>query len=168
MDFTSIKLIVLDVDGVLTDGGILTSPEGETTKRFHVRDGLAVKAWQASGGRVAILSGRSGAALMTRARELGIEVVVSGREDKRSGFEEILRQTGLSARQAAYVGDDLPDVPVMEACAWPVAVADAAPGVRRAARRVTGATGGRGAVAEVIEYLLRKQGRWRVGREPCS
>lgn len=160
MDFTAIKLLILDVDGVLTDGGVMVGPEGELIKKFHVRDGHAVKLWQRCGHRAAILSGRESGSVTRRARELGIEIVKQGMEDKLSGYEEILSLTGLKDADVAFVGDDLPDLPVMRRCGLGIAVADAAARVRRAASYVTRISGGRGAAAEVVELILRKQGRW--------
>ena len=155
-----IRLLCLDVDGVLTDGSILIDDQGVETKRFFVRDGTALRAWQRSGGIVAIITGRGGEALQRRASELGIDLVRSRVADKGPVFEELLSELGFSAREAAMVGDDLPDLPVLDRCGYPVAVSDAVPEVKAAARFVTSSPGGRGAVREVVEHLLQARGAW--------
>lgn len=160
MNTNDIKLLVLDVDGVLTDGGILVGRDGEETKRFAVQDGCAIKLWQQARGTVAILSGRGGPAVEKRAAELGIEIVALCVGDKSAGFEKLLSDTGFSEAATAYVGDDLPDLAPMRRAGWPVAVANAVPEVKRAAAYVTRRSGGSGAVAEIVELLLRQQGRW--------
>lgn len=159
MNTNDIKLLVLDVDGVLTDGGILVG-DGEESKRFAVQDGCAIKLWQQAEGTVAILSGRGGPAVEKRAAELGIEVVALSVDNKLAGFEGLLSDTGFSEAATAYVGDDLPDLAPMRRAGWPVAVANAVPEVKRAAAYVTRRPGGSGAVAEIVELLLRQQGRW--------
>ena len=160
MCLTEIRLLILDVDGVLTDGGLSFGPDGEIAKTFHARDGYAIRLWQSVGGKAAILSGRRSRPVEARAAELGIGCVRMGILNKLTAFEEILSWAGCNESEAAYVGDDLPDLPVMERCGFPVAVSDASPEVKRVARYITGRPGGRGAVAEVIELILRKQGRW--------
>ncbi len=160
MDLASIELLILDVDGVLTDGRIVTGPEGEGSKKFHVQDGCAIKLWQRCGGVVAILSGRGGSGVTQRAAELGIELVHTGVADKLAGYEAILESAGRGDEAVGYVGDDLPDLAPMTRARFSVAVADAVPAVKRAADYVTRLGGGRGAIAEVVELLLRKQKRW--------
>lgn len=160
MNWTSIELLVLDVDGVLTDGRILSSVDGGWEKSFYVQDGCAIKLWSQLGGQIAILSGRSESALDRRAAELGIQTVVKGVSDKTAALEAMLSSSETDARCVAYVGDDLPDLGPMSRVAFPVAVANAHSAVKRSARYVTRRAGGRGAVAEVVEFLLRKQGRW--------
>ncbi len=159
-DPASIRLLCLDVDGVLTDGSILLDDHGVETKRFFVRDGTGLRAWQQAGGLVAIITGRSGDAVRRRAEELGIDRVLSGVERKGRAFESLLQELGLTADQAAMVGDDLPDLPVLARCGYPVAVRDAAPEVHAVASWVTSRPGGRGAVREVVEHLLRARGAW--------
>ncbi|MCP4834421.1 MAG: HAD hydrolase family protein [Phycisphaera sp.] len=165
-----VKLLCLDVDGVLTDGSIFIDDQGVETKRFFVRDGTALRAWQRAGGVVAIITGRSGEAVRRRAAELGIDLVRSGVSRKGPVFEELLAELGLTPSEAAMVGDDLPDLPVLDRCGYPVAVQDAAPEVKAAARLVTKAPGGRGAVREVVEHLLVARGAWdaevRFHRDP--
>jgi 3-deoxy-D-manno-octulosonate 8-phosphate phosphatase (KDO 8-P phosphatase) len=157
MDAVAIKLLILDVDGVLTDGKIRASADGQAAKSFHVHDGSAIKAWQRRGGKVAILSGRAEEAITRRAAELGIECVHTGVTDKLLAYDAIVSSAKCRDAAVAYVGDDLPDLQPMGRCAFPVAVANAVPAVKRAAAYVTRRCGGAGAVAEVIEFLIRKQ-----------
>jgi 3-deoxy-D-manno-octulosonate 8-phosphate phosphatase (KDO 8-P phosphatase) len=155
-----IRLLVLDVDGVLTDGRITYTADGVEIKSFHVRDGSGIVLWQRSGGRTAIISGRTSKAVDVRAAELGIALVVQSSRDKRAALEGVLKATGLQAAEACAVGDDLPDLPLLRTCGLAAAVADACPEVRAAAHYVTQSPGGRGAVREIVELLLRTQGRW--------
>ena len=149
-----IKLLVLDVDGVLTDGRLWFGAEGETFKVFHVRDGAGIKALQAAGVSVAIISGRSSPAVARRAAELGIRHVRQGAEDKAAALGEVLRATGVAASFTACIGDDTPDLAVMALVALPIAVADAHPSVLAAAQHVTRLGGGRGAVREICDLLI--------------
>jgi 3-deoxy-D-manno-octulosonate 8-phosphate phosphatase (KDO 8-P phosphatase) len=155
-----IELLLLDVDGVLTDGGIVYTAGGDEIKRFHVRDGSGLKFWHGLGKRSAIVSGRSSQAVSRRAAELGIAPVFQGRSDKFPAFGAVLAQTGLRPEQVCAIGDDLPDLPVLRRCGLAVAVADACPEVRAAADYVTTTPGGHGAVREAVEWLLKIQGRW--------
>jgi 3-deoxy-D-manno-octulosonate 8-phosphate phosphatase (KDO 8-P phosphatase) len=155
-----IDLLLLDVDGVLTDGGIVYSDAGEELKRFHVRDGSGLKLWLAAGKRAAVVSGRASKAVERRAAELGLGPVLQGRDDKLAALQEVLRATGVTADRVCAVGDDLPDLPVLAAVGLAVAVADAAPEVRAAAHSVTMTPGGHGAVRDAVEWLLKLQGRW--------
>jgi 3-deoxy-D-manno-octulosonate 8-phosphate phosphatase (KDO 8-P phosphatase) len=155
-----IELLLLDVDGVLTDGGIVYADNGVEVKRFHVRDGSGLKLWQLAGKRAAIVSGRTSAAVEVRAMELGVSPVIQGRSEKVPAFEEVLAVTGLRPEQVCAVGDDLPDLPVLRRAGLAVAVADACPEVRAAADYVTAAPGGRGAVRDAVEWLLKLQGAW--------
>jgi 3-deoxy-D-manno-octulosonate 8-phosphate phosphatase (KDO 8-P phosphatase) len=154
-----IELLLLDVDGVLTDGSILYGAE-EELKRFHVRDGSGLKFWREAGKRAAILSGRSSVAVARRAKELGIDPVIQGRSEKLPAFQELLAAAGLKPEQVCAVGDDLPDRPVLKRCGLAIAVADACPELKAAADHVTVAPGGRGAVREAIEWLMKLQGAW--------
>jgi 3-deoxy-D-manno-octulosonate 8-phosphate phosphatase (KDO 8-P phosphatase) len=156
----AIRLLVLDVDGVLTDGRITYAADGLEIKSFHVRDGSAVKFWRKVGGQVAILSGRVSRAVDVRAAELGIATVVQGAGEKAAALNRVLQGAGVSAAATCAVGDDIPDLALLRACGLAVAVADACPEVRAAAQYVTRTPGGRGAVREVIELLIRAQGRW--------
>ncbi|MHC4910690.1 MAG: KdsC family phosphatase [Planctomycetota bacterium] len=155
-----IRLLCLDVDGVLTDGSILIDDHGVETKRFHVRDGTALRLWMDSGRELAIITGRSGVAVRHRAAELGITRVLQGVADKQVAFGAVLDDLGLLASQSAMLGDDLPDLPILHLAGYPMAVADAVPEVREAADYVTIRPGGRGAVREAIEHLLKGADVW--------
>jgi YrbI family 3-deoxy-D-manno-octulosonate 8-phosphate phosphatase len=153
-------LLIADVDGVLTDGGILLDADGRELKRFHVRDGYGLRLWHDLGKRTALISGRSAPVVEARARELHIGRVVQGAVDKLPVFRQVLAEEKLSPEAVCYVGDDLPDLgPVLEA-GLGVAVADACTDLRAVADYVTHTPGGCGAVREVIEMILRCQGRW--------
>lgn len=155
-----IELLLLDVDGVLSDGGIRYADDGVELKRFHVRDGSGLKFWRDAGKRAAIVSGRHSVVVSRRAAELGIAPVLQGQTDKRSAFDEVLAATGLRAEQACAIGDDLPDLPILQAAGLAVAVADACPEVRAAADYVTAVPGGFGAVRDAIEWLMKLRGEW--------
>jgi len=155
-----IRLLCLDVDGVMTDGGIRIDDLGTETKRFHVRDGTGIRMWLALGYHLAIITGRRGQAVRHRANELGIDLVVQGSGDKRAAFHDLLEKLNLVASQAAMLGDDLPDIPVMMLCGYPMAVADAVSEVREMAAFVTERPGGHGAVREAIEHILRARDEW--------
>jgi 3-deoxy-D-manno-octulosonate 8-phosphate phosphatase (KDO 8-P phosphatase) len=154
-----IELLVLDVDGVLTDGGIIHGADGEW-KQFHVRDGSGLRVWREAGKHTALLSGRTARAVVVRAAELGITTVIQGAGDKGAAFAALLAELGYRPGQAACVGDDSADVALFCRCGLAVAVADACPEALAAAHYVTRRPGGRGAVREVIELVLRCQGRW--------
>jgi len=150
-----VRLIVLDVDGVLTDGRLYFGPEGEALKVFDVRDGHGVRLLREAGLGVALLSSRASPIVARRASELDIAPVLQGERDKLAGLNRLLAATGVSAAECAYMGDDWPDLPVMAQVGFAAAVADAAPEVRRAAHWIAQAKGGRGAVRALAEYLLR-------------
>jgi 3-deoxy-D-manno-octulosonate 8-phosphate phosphatase (KDO 8-P phosphatase) len=156
----AIRLLVLDVDGVLTDGRITYAADGLEIKSFHVRDGSAIKFWRRTGGQVAIISGRVSRTVDIRAAELGIATVMQGAGDKVAALNHVLQSAGASASATCAVGDDVPDLSLLRTCGLAVAVADACPEVRAAAQYVTRTPGGRGAVREIIELLIRAQGRW--------
>ncbi|MEX0653964.1 MAG: HAD-IIIA family hydrolase [Phycisphaeraceae bacterium] len=156
-----IRLLVLDVDGVLTDGAIVLDEQGRESKRFHVRDGLGIKLLRDNGVEVAVLSSRSSRAVTLRMAEVGVTRVVQGAADKAAGLARLLAEAGVPADQTAYMGDDLQDLPAMHRCAYRMTVADAAKPVRDAADYVTFAPGGHGAVREAAEHLLRAQHKWR-------
>lgn len=155
-----IELLVLDVDGVLTDGSIVYTADGVELKRFHVRDGSALKFWHNQGKRSAIISGRKSPAVDLRAGELGIGIVLQGQPDKVPSLGVILNETGLAAEQICAVGDDLPDLPVLNRVGLAIAPADACAEVRERVDHVTDSAGGHGAVRDAIEWLLKLQGRW--------
>ncbi len=160
MDWAAVSLLILDVDGVLTDGSLTASGASES-KAFHVQDGHAIKMWQQTGGKVALLSGRQSPDAIRRAGELGIKLVRLGQNDKLTAYEALVRSAECSDAAVAYVGDDLPDLGPMQRCGLPVAVENAVGEVKRAATYVTRRAGGRGAVSETIELILRKQRRWQ-------
>jgi len=157
-----IRTLILDVDGVLTDGRLNYLPNGTEMKTFHVRDGLGIQLMRAAGCRVAIISGRECDAVSLRARELGIDPVFQGVGDKVSAFESVLAQLDCSPEHTAYIGDDLPDLPLLKLCGLSFAVADAAPEVRSTAKVVLRAGGGQGAVREACELILKAKGSWNV------
>jgi 3-deoxy-D-manno-octulosonate 8-phosphate phosphatase (KDO 8-P phosphatase) len=156
----AVELLVMDVDGVLSDGGIWVDDNGVEAKQFHVRDGAGIAYWMRAGKRAAIISGRYCKAVDHRAAELGITRVFQGRLDKRPALEELLAAERIAPAQVCAIGDDLADIPALRHVGLAVAVADAVDEVRAAAHYVTRATGGRGAVRELVEMLLRAQGRW--------
>ncbi len=146
--------MVLDVDGVLTDGRLYFAEAGEITKAFYVHDGTAIKNWQRRGRKIAFLSGRSSPIVAARARDLGVADVVQGREDKLEPFLELVKAWSLEPGQVCYVGDDTADLLPMRASGFAVAVANAASDVKAIANHVTQACGGAGAVREIVDYLL--------------
>jgi 3-deoxy-D-manno-octulosonate 8-phosphate phosphatase (KDO 8-P phosphatase) len=155
----AVRLAIFDVDGVMTDGTLYIGPQGETVKAFNILDGHGVKMLQSAGVATAIISGRASEAVTWRAKELSIAHVVQGAADKVAEFEKLLATLKLEAPACAFMGDDLPDLPVMARCGFAVAVANAAEGVKAAAHYVTRASGGRGAVREFCDLVLRAQGR---------
>ncbi len=160
----AIDLLVLDVDGVLTEGGIIygwSSGEAvEEIKAFHVRDGSGLKYWHLAGKQSAIVTGRSSPLVALRAEELGIRHVLQGEPEKLKGLQALQHTTGCPPSSICYIGDDLPDATAMQAVGLAVAVADACADTKAAAHFQTRAPGGKGAVREVIELVLRCQGLW--------
>jgi 3-deoxy-D-manno-octulosonate 8-phosphate phosphatase (KDO 8-P phosphatase) len=159
-----IRVLLMDVDGVLTDGRIwlLSRRDGTASeiKGFSAYDGAGLKLARAAGLRTGLITGRESSAVAQRARECEIEFVYQGRATKLGSYDEILRATGASDREVAYVGDDLPDLPLLQRVGFAVAVSNAAPEVKRAAHYVTLHAGGEGAVREVIELIVKAQGKW--------
>jgi 3-deoxy-D-manno-octulosonate 8-phosphate phosphatase (KDO 8-P phosphatase) len=155
-----LRLVLTDVDGVLTDGRVLLLPDGREVTAFHIRDGLGVALARRAGLRVGILSGRSSEAVSRRAADLGMEPVVQGASDKRAALDEILRREGLDARDVAYLGDDVNDLSVMAAVGLSAAPADAALEVREQALLLTEARGGEGCLRQFLEAILRARGEW--------
>lgn len=150
-----VRLLVLDVDGVMTDGRLYYGARGEALKVFHVRDGLGVKLLAAAGVTVAVISGRKSGMTARRCRELGIRHVLQGVQDKLARFQRLRTRMGLPADACACVGDDIPDVALMRAVGLAFAVSDAHPQARSAAHVITRLAGGQGAVREVCDYLLQ-------------
>ncbi len=155
-----VKLLVLDCDGVLTDGRITLLPDGDEQKSFHTRDGHGLVLLHRAGLQSAIISGRTAAAVVRRARDLGIAHVRQGTHDKLVEFAEVLAAAGVNESEVAVVGDDVTDIPLMRRAALAIAVADATAETRAAAHYITKLPGGFGAVREVCELLLKAQGRW--------
>ena len=164
----AVRWLIIDVDGVLTDGSITyAAVGGETTteiKAFHVRDGSGLKLWHLAGFHSAIITGRSSPIVALRASELGVSHVFQGASDKMPSLLTLLRENVIETSAVCYVGDDEPDVPLLECVGLAVAVADACPSARAAAQYVTTACGGRGAVRETIERILRCQGKMPTSR----
>lgn len=154
--FSSVKLLALDVDGVLTDGGLYYTETGEEFKKFNVKDGLGLKLLMQNGIQVAILSSSNSQATLHRAELLGVKYVFIGIEDKLTQLQLLCQQLGLELGQVAYMGDDLVDLPVMQAVGCPIAVADAMPKNQDVAIYITQKKGGEGAVREVCDLLINK------------
>lgn len=154
-----VKLLILDVDGVLTDGRIILDNEGNELKAFHVRDGHGIKMLQREGINVAFITGRESDAVTRRARELGITEVHQGSKNKLEAYPKVLERFGVSDEETAYVGDDIVDIPVMVRVGLPVTVGDASDEAKAYALFVTKNRAGRGAVREVTDLLLRARGR---------
>jgi 3-deoxy-D-manno-octulosonate 8-phosphate phosphatase (KDO 8-P phosphatase) len=160
IDLKQIHLLILDVDGVLTDGGIIVHSDGTESKRFCVYDGHRIKLWQRAGHKTAIISGRDSAATAIRAKQLDVAYVFQGCTHKLPVFETLLKELNLSAEQTAYIGDDLMDLPLVRRVGFGVAVANAVEDLKHCADWVTGKPGGDGAVGETIEYILKQTGAW--------
>lgn len=155
-----IKLLLMDCDGVLTDGRITLLENGDEEKSFHTRDGHGLVLLHRAGLSSGIISGRTSSLVERRARELGMHYVRQGTWDKIKDFDELLSESGLDTTEVAFIGDDVTDIPLMQRSQLAVAVADAAAETRAAAHYVTGLPGGFGAVREVCELILKAQGRW--------
>ena len=157
-----VRIVICDIDGVLTDGRVAIDAEGRESKVYSVIDGTGIKFLRGAGIEVGLLSGRPSRSALQRARELGISLARVGVDEKRPALEEMLREAGREARELCYVGDDLIDIPCLRMAAFPVAVAGAHPEVLKVAEYVTRARGGEGAVREVSEVILRAQGSWQA------
>ncbi|HEV8261799.1 MAG TPA: HAD hydrolase family protein [Burkholderiales bacterium] len=153
-----IRLAIFDVDGVLTDGTLHLGKHGEQIKAFSILDGLGLKMLAASGVGLALLSGRKSPVVALRAKETGIAHVLQGRTDKLEAYHSLLRKLKLAEEETSFMGDDLPDLPVLRRCGLAFSVPDAPQIVRSHAHYVTESTGGRGAVREACEFLMRAQG----------
>jgi 3-deoxy-D-manno-octulosonate 8-phosphate phosphatase (KDO 8-P phosphatase) len=156
----AVKLLILDVDGVLTDGSIIYGEDGSETKIFNVKDGLGIRLLMESGIQVGIITGRRSNALYHRCRDLGIVHVIDGAADKSAAFEELNRKTGVAPEETACICDDLPDLPLMRKAGISICVADAHETLRRQADIVTSTRGGGGAVREVCEAILKAGDLW--------
>lgn len=155
-----IQLILSDVDGVLTDGGITYDNQGIESKSFHVRDGLGIKLWQRTGHKFGIITARSSHIVKLRMAELGVETVRQGSQDKLPVGLQLIRDMGLEPNQVCYVGDDLSDLPLLARVGLAVSVADGVAEVRSMAHVTTKLSGGQGAIRELVEMILKSQNRW--------
>ena len=161
MSLPTVNLLILDVDGVLTDGGIIRDDAGQQLKRFHVRDGAGIVLWRRLQKDVAIITGKESAVVSHRAEELGIEHVYQNVGNKLEAYDQLKDELGVKDTEIAYIGDDLPDLPVMRRVAVPIAVADASEEVRAVAKYVTKYPGGYGAVRDAIDFLCKEMGVWQ-------
>jgi len=161
-----VKLLIMDVDGVLTDGSIFITASGEEIKAFNTLDGHGLKMLQATGVKLAIITGRDAPGVAHRARGLGIDYYYAGIHDKRAALEQLLAECGVGADECAYIGDDVVDLPVMRRVALAAAVPESPSLVRQHAHYVTGASGGRGAVRELTELIMQAQGTFDKAMEP--
>lgn len=157
-----IAMLLMDVDGTLTDGTIFVLPDGQEVKGYHVHDGLGIFLAKMAGLKVGIITGKTSPALERRAERLGIEELHQGILDKKKVLEEIAERHNLTLDQIAYIGDDLGDLEVMQTVGFPAAVANAHPMIKKVARYICRAEGGRGAVREFIEFILKAQGKWET------
>lgn len=155
-----IKLFLMDCDGVMTDASIWILENSEDQKAFNTRDGLGLDLWHRAGLKSGVISGRVSSALTRRAEKLGMSYVCQGCDDKEKAFAEIVSAAGLTNAEVAFAGDDLNDIPLMRQSGLAIAVADAAFETRENAHYITQARGGHGAVREIVELILKAQGRW--------
>ncbi len=161
VDLGEIELLAMDVDGVLTDGTLIVHADGSESKCFNSLDGHGIVMWKRAGLKVALVSGRASEPTLRRAEQLQIEHVFQDCHDKLPVFEKLLEQLGLPPEKAAYIGDDLTDLPLIRYVGFGVAVANAVDEVKHYADYVTARPGGRGAVREVIEHILKSSDKWR-------
>ena len=160
--FDAINWLILDVDGVLTDGSVILGPDGTEHKRFNLQDGHGIRMWKRAGCDVALISGRSSEATLVRARQLDVEHVFQGPHYKLPVLQEFLEKQQLDPTQVAYVGDDLMDLPPVRHVGFGVAVANAVDELKAHADYITTRPGGAGAVREVIDLVLKESGRWEA------
>lgn len=159
-DASKVRLLVLDADGTLTDGGILVDGHGVEMKRFSVRDGFAMRCWLRSGRELAVITGRGELALRHRLADLGVRHLVTASGPKGAVIEELAARVGVAPAHTAAMGDDLPDLPMLHRVGYPMAVGDAVSEVKAASAWIARAAGGHGAVREAVEHLLRAAGEW--------
>lgn len=167
MDYGKIKLIVLDVDGTLTDGGIYYDSQGNEMKRFDVKDGLGILVARKAGLQFAIITGRASPMVECRAKELGIEHLLQGVQKKHPALLELAKDCGLSLEEIGYIGDDLNDLQCMEAVGFRACPCDAAAAVKAICSYIASVPGGHGAVRENLEYLLTQRGLWDANADAC-
>lgn len=158
--FEKIKLLILDVDGVMTDGGLIISDDGQEYKIFHAHDGLGMKLLKASGVQTAIITGRTSNVVKQRAESTGVSLIYQGAENKLTAFKDLLTQTGLAAHEIAFMGDDVVDLPPMRNAGLAIAVPDAPQLVLDYAHYTTKKAGGKGAVREVCDLIMQVQGHY--------
>lgn len=160
IDYSKIKLLVLDVDGVLTNGTVMINSDGSEGKNFSIVDGHGIKLWHRAGFDTALISGRASGATTVRAEQLDITNIVQGAKKKLPAYESLLAELGLSPQETAYAGDDLLDIPPVRRAGLGVAVANSVDELKERADYITKAKGGEGAVREIIELILKKKGKW--------
>lgn len=160
IDFKNIKLLLLDVDGILTDGSVTITESGEEIKTFFVRDGSGIRFFRRGGGMVALLTGRGSPAVLRRAEDLDVNTVRLNASVKLPVYLDILKELNVTCDQTAVMGDDLMDLPLMDHCGFAATVADAVDEVKNKAHYITNAPGGRGAVREVVEIIMKRAGTW--------
>lgn len=158
----AVRLVIFDVDGVLTDGSLFYGDDGKEYKAFSARDGHGIKMLRAAGVESAIITGRTSRVVLHRAKDLNISRVFQGAEDKLQPYQRLLQETGLDPEQTAYMGDDIIDLPILKRCGLAITVPDAPELVRSQAHYVTRAAAGRGAVREACELIMRAQGTWEA------
>jgi len=161
IDLSKIQMLIMDVDGVLTDGTVIINSDGSEGKNFSIVDGHGVKLWHRAGFQTAIISGRPSGATTVRAEQISIGHVLQGCKRKLPAFEQLLEEVSLSADEVAFIGDDLLDLPLVRRAGLGVAVANAVDELKEAADYITTRKGGEGAVREVIEYILKNNGKWQ-------
>ena len=161
-DPKNIQLLILDVDGVLTDGSLILGSDGQEYKLFNSKDGAAIKWWLRCGRQMAWISGRESPAVLHRAEQLGVQHVHQHILDKLPVYRRLLEELALPESRTAYIGDDLVDLPIMARCGFAISVADAMDEIRAKADLITERPGGRGAVAEAIRFLLQASGDWKT------
>jgi len=160
IDFKNIKLLLLDVDGILTDGSVTITESGEEIKTFFVRDGSGIRFFRRGGGMVALLTGRGSPAVLRRAEDLDVNTVRLNASVKLPVYLDILKELNVTCDQTAVMGDDLMDLPLMDHCGFAATVADAVDEVKNKAHYIANAPGGRGAVREVVEIIMKRAGTW--------
>src|SRR5215475_15264867 len=165
---SKIELILSDVDGVMTDGGIYIQDNGEQIIKFHIRDGMGVRLWREAGKRFGIVTGRKLEAVKKRASDLWMDIVQLGIDDKLPEVDRLAAEFKITREQICFIGDDLLDLATIQAVGFGVATADAAEDVRKAAKYTTSVRGGQGAAREVVELILKNTGRWETVLERYS
>ncbi len=160
LNVESIRLLLSDVDGILTTGALTFDNNGVESKTFHVRDGMAIKLWQKAGPSFGVITARSSKIVQNRMNELGVDIICQGSKDKIDSANEILERLGLSFENVGYIGDDLTDLALLKRCGFSATVADGVAEVKQAVDYVTKASGGMGAIRELVELILKRQGRW--------